>query len=66
MPWIALTRLGCHVIATARSTEKIHELEVMGMSAVALDVTNRESIAACKEQVTKICDGRLDILVNNA
>lgn len=38
----------------------------LGMSAVALEVTDQQSIDACKEEVTKICDGRLDILVNNA
>jgi 1-acylglycerone phosphate reductase len=38
----------------------------MGMSAVALDVTNAASIKACHEQVGKITGGKLDILVNNA
>lgn len=38
----------------------------MGMSAVQLDVTDAESIAACKAEVAKITDGQLDILVNNA
>ena len=38
----------------------------MGMSAVALDVTNAESIAQCKAEVDKITGGKLDILVNNA
>ena len=38
----------------------------MGMSAVALEVTDKASVAACKEKVEAITSGRLDILVNNA
>lgn len=38
----------------------------MGMSAVALDVTNQESIAKCKAEIEAITSGQLDILVNNA
>lgn len=38
----------------------------MGMSTVELDVTNKESIAACHQKVDKITGGKLDILVNNA
>lgn len=38
----------------------------MGMSVVQLDVTDTASIAACKAEVARITDGRLDILINNA
>lgn len=38
----------------------------VGMSTVALDVTNAESIKACHDEVAKITGGKLDILVNNA
>lgn len=58
--------VGLHVIATARRTEVLTEMAEMGMSAVALDVTNAASIKACHEQVGKITGGKLDILVNNA
>ncbi|CAM1505867.1 Fc.00g115040.m01.CDS01 [Cosmosporella sp. VM-42] len=59
-------RYGCHIIATARSTEVIESLAKQGMSTVALDVTKPKSIAECKDEVTAITGGRLDILVNNA
>lgn len=58
--------LGCHVIATARNPVVLDQLGEMGMSVVSLDVTNKESIAACKAQVEIIAKGKLDILVNNA
>ncbi|KAH0601835.1 hypothetical protein MHUMG1_00714 [Metarhizium humberi] len=57
---------GCHVIATARKPEALQALRELGMSAVQLEVTNAESIAACKAEVDKITGGKLDILVNNA
>lgn len=38
----------------------------MGMSTLALDVTNAESIKTCHSEVAKITGGTLDILVNNA
>ncbi|KAK2592011.1 NADPH-dependent 1-acyl dihydroxyacetone phosphate reductase [Conoideocrella luteorostrata] len=57
---------GCHVIATARQREALKALEELGMSAVQLEVTNAESIAACKAEVASITGGKLDILVNNA
>ncbi len=63
-----LTRLpgGYHVIATARKLESLKALESMGMSAVRLDVTSPESIAAAKTEVETLTGGKLDILVNNA
>ena len=58
--------LGLHVIATARRPEVIAELADLGISVVALDVTNPDSIKKCHEEVAKINGGKLDILVNNA
>ncbi|KAG6009741.1 hypothetical protein E4U21_001489 [Claviceps maximensis] len=57
---------GCHVIATARRLEVVRTLEESGMTALQLEVTDAESIAACKTRVAEITGGRLDILVNNA
>ncbi|KAI2615066.1 NAD(P)-binding protein [Hypoxylon sp. NC1633] len=59
-------RQGLHVIATARRPEVIAEFAAMGMSTVALDVTDAESIKKCHQEVAKITNGKLDILVNNA
>ncbi|KAI1122785.1 NAD(P)-binding protein [Nemania abortiva] len=57
---------GLHVIATARRPEVLAELAELGMSTVALDVTDAESIKKCHNEVAKINGGKLDILVNNA
>ncbi|KAI0205715.1 NAD(P)-binding protein [Astrocystis sublimbata] len=57
---------GLHVIAAARRPEVLAGLADLGMSVVALDVTDAESIKKCHEEVAKINGGRLDILVNNA
>jgi 1-acylglycerone phosphate reductase len=58
---------GVHVFATARSLEKLRELrELENVTAISLDVTRPESIAAAKEQVTKVTGGKLDYLVNNS
>lgn len=57
---------GCHVIATARNLELIKDLDLMGLSILALDVTSKQSIDECKSRVEQLTEGRLDILVNNA
>ncbi|RYO82951.1 hypothetical protein DL766_004950 [Monosporascus sp. MC13-8B] len=57
---------GLHVIATARRPDVLSGMADMGMSTVALDVTDAESIKACHAEVVKITGGKLDILVNNA
>ncbi|KAI1761596.1 NAD(P)-binding protein [Hypoxylon sp. FL1150] len=59
-------RQGLHVIATARRPEVMADLAALGMSTLALDVTDAESIKACHEGVAKLTNGKLDILVNNA
>ncbi|KAI0479385.1 hypothetical protein GGR56DRAFT_634749 [Xylariaceae sp. FL0804] len=59
-------RRGLYVIATARRAEVLADMAEKGMSTLALDVTNAESIKTCQEQVAQITGGKLDILVNNA
>ncbi|KAI4859147.1 NAD(P)-binding protein, partial [Hypoxylon rubiginosum] len=59
-------RQGLHVIATARRPEVLTELGALGMSTLALDVTDAESIKTCHDEVAKLTNGKLDILVNNA
>lgn len=58
--------IGLHVIATARRPEVLTELGALGMSTLALDVTDAESIKTCHDEVAKLTNGKLDILVNNA
>jgi 1-acylglycerone phosphate reductase len=57
---------GYHVIATARTPELLVELRRQGMDAVALDVTNATSIQLCRQEVGKLVEGKLHILINNA
>lgn len=57
---------GLFVIASARRPEVLKELADKGIATVQLDVTNKDSIAQCKEEVTKLTGGKLDFLVNNA
>lgn len=54
------------MIATARSEAMLQDLAKQGFQAEQLDVTDQESIAACKERVDKSAGGKLDILINNA
>lgn len=57
---------GLFVIASARRPEVLKDLEAKGIATVQLDVTNKDSIAQCKEEVSKLTGGKLDFLVNNA
>jgi 1-acylglycerone phosphate reductase len=63
---LSLATLGCHVIATARKLDQLRDIESKGVTVLPLDVTSKESIAACKAKVEELTGGRLDILVNNA
>jgi 1-acylglycerone phosphate reductase len=55
-----------HVIATARNPAVLSEMAALGMSTLALDVTDEASIKACRDAVSTLTGGKLDILVNNA
>jgi 1-acylglycerone phosphate reductase len=55
-----------HVIATARNPAVLSEMAAIGMTTLALDVTDEASIKACHDAVSTLTGGKLDILVNNA
>lgn len=57
--------LGWSVYAAARRTDRMGELAGMGISTLALDVTDEPSAAAAVDQITSE-QGRIDVLVNNA
>jgi 1-acylglycerone phosphate reductase len=57
---------GFHVIATDRTPALLVELRRLEMDAIALDVTDAISIRLCRQEVEKLHDGQLEILVNNA
>jgi 1-acylglycerone phosphate reductase len=44
----------------------IKDLEKPGVSVLPLEITSAKSIEECKEKVSELTGGRLDILVNNA
>ena len=58
--------LGFYVISTVRKQSVLEQLREKGFVAVLLDVTDEASIARCRDEVEKLIDGKLDILVNNA
>jgi 1-acylglycerone phosphate reductase len=57
---------GLRVFATARSLKSIANLAESGIETLALDVTDRESIAAVKTEISKRTGGTLEMLYNNA
>lgn len=62
-----LETTGLHVIATARNPSVLADFAGRpGFTCLQLDVTDENSIAACKEEVVSLTGGKLDILVNNA
>lgn len=61
------TTTGLHVIATARNPSVLADFaDKPGYTCLQLDVTDEESITACRDEVVKLTGGKLDILVNNA
>lgn len=60
-----LAARGFTVYAGARRVEKMEPLKAHGVTVVALDVTDEDSMTAAVEQVMA-AHGRVDVLVNNA
>jgi NADP-dependent 3-hydroxy acid dehydrogenase YdfG len=61
-----LNAKGYAVLATARKTDSIKDLEALGITPLAVDVDSPASIAALKKEVEELTGGRLDMLINNA
>jgi len=62
---VALAGEGYHVVVAARRAERIAEVaERIGGTAIQLDVTDEESVAAFAARLQEF--GRVDVLVNNA
>ncbi|EMD33952.1 hypothetical protein CERSUDRAFT_86728 [Gelatoporia subvermispora B] len=57
---------GLQVFATSRTLQSMEHLAAMGITTLALDVTDRNAIQDVKTQISEITGGKLDILVNNA
>lgn len=61
-----LKKLGYHVYISSRNEEKAAKAAAeIGVSYIALDVTDEASVIAAAETI-KAKEGRLDILINNA
>ncbi|KAK4939961.1 hypothetical protein LTR10_019813 [Elasticomyces elasticus] len=63
---VAFHNAGLRVFATARDTSRMSGLEDLGIQCLNLDVCDEDSIRECVEEVSKLTDGSLDCLVNNA
>ena len=63
---LAALKRGDHVIATARSKSKIEDLNSLGASTLALDVTAPIETLNSTIQTALAIHNRIDILVNNA
>ncbi|KAH6653812.1 hypothetical protein BKA67DRAFT_563237 [Truncatella angustata] len=57
---------GHFVIASGLNDTLLAPFRDLGIETVVLDVTSQDSIAAAVGLVTKLTDGNLDILINNA
>ena len=62
---IYLAQQGYKVYGAARRIEKMQELTPFGITPLALDVTQEDSITACVNHILSEA-GSLDVLVNNA
>jgi 1-acylglycerone phosphate reductase len=63
---LELNRTGWRVFATARNPAKMTQMDAAGIEKLTLDVQSPESLAACVAEVSKMTDGSLDGLINNA
>jgi 1-acylglycerone phosphate reductase len=63
---IAFHKHGDRVIASARNPAKMASLKALGIETLALDILSEESIKKAVEEVSKLTNGALDILLNNA
>ncbi|KAK7723444.1 hypothetical protein SLS63_008856 [Diaporthe eres] len=57
---------GFRTFATGRTRNAVSNLEEKGIETFILDVTKPESIAALKDEITRVTGGTLNILFNNA
>lgn len=57
---------GLRVFATARNPDAMADLASIGITTLALDVTDAEALRGVREHIAEKTGGKLDILVNNA
>lgn len=62
---ILLRKAGFKVYGAARRVDKMKSLEEKGISIIALDITDEDSIVNCVHTI-KEKEGSIDVLVNNA
>lgn len=63
---LTLQMLGCCVIATVLPQEPKEHILSAGIACYELDVTKDESVQALAKVTSKLANGHLHILVNNA
>jgi 1-acylglycerone phosphate reductase len=57
---------GHRVIASGLTDALLAPLQELGIESIPMDVTSEASIATAASHVSKLTDGKLDILINNA
>src|ERR1700748_3116082 len=60
-----LAQKGYTVYGAARRTDKMHDLEPLGIKTISMDVTVDDSMVKSIDEIIAN-EGRIDILVNNA
>ena len=63
---LAFCDAGWRVFASARNLKKLSETEAAGIESIKLDVASEESIQAAVEEISRLTDGSLNAIVNNA
>lgn len=63
---MAFHRHGDRVIATARNPAKMSRLKSQGIETVTLDVLSEDSFKAAVQEVSRLTNNTLDMLINNA
>ncbi|KAL4899819.1 hypothetical protein BDW74DRAFT_183306 [Aspergillus multicolor] len=59
-------KAGWRVFASAKNPAKLKQSVAAGIETVLLDTLSDDSIEACVSEVTKLTEGSLDALINNA
>ena len=63
---VAFHNVGWRVFASARNVEKMAGVRAAGIELISLDVSSETSLSSAVTEVSKLTDGSLDALLNNA
>jgi short-subunit dehydrogenase len=63
---VAMKQRGWRVLATARKSEDLAQLQALGFDAIPLELANPGSVAECAATALQLTGGKLTGIVNNA